>query len=159
MSSSTVRHLVVPFEGVDDVRFGMTPQEVADVAGDAEDVREDPILEAITERRGATEHIFEDGVLSEIVVYRPGRGAAIREQLGGAGYEPVLVGDIEILDRSGFATLCARERMQEGRGGHSTLFPDIGILVTGFGKRVPEGAYVAVFPRGSLGRFATMLEV
>ncbi|SJM66752.1 hypothetical protein [Gulosibacter sp. 10] len=152
-------HRVVPFEGIDNARFGMTPEQLADILGDADEVRHNRILEDTAERRGATEYVFHDGVLSEIVAYRPGRGKAIREQLDGARYAPVFYDDIEILDEQGFEMLRAREQTKEGIGGHSVLFPELGLLVTGFGKRVPEGAYATVFQREQLDHFEILLDV
>ncbi|WP_144276904.1 hypothetical protein [Parenemella sanctibonifatiensis] len=47
----------------------------------------------------------------------------------------------------------------EGRGNINVLFPEQGFLITGFRKRVPERAYVAVFPQEKLAEFETWLEV
>lgn len=149
-------HVIVPFEGVDDVRFGMTPDEVAAVAGPAEETRHDEILALTTERRGASEFEFDGdtGALSAVYVFKPGRGKDIREQLGGAPYAPALYDGIEVLSTDGFEALCERERLREGIGNIGVLFPDIGILIAGFRKRVPEGRYVIAFPHDQLERYA-----
>ncbi|WP_179229043.1 hypothetical protein [Parenemella sanctibonifatiensis] len=47
----------------------------------------------------------------------------------------------------------------EGRGNINVLFPELGLLIAGFRKRVPEGAYVAVFPQEKLTEFETWLDV
>lgn len=152
-------HVIVPFVGVDRARFGMTPEELHQVASLPHGIRRNEILGRTNERRGATEHVFRDGVLSEIVVYKPGRGKAIREQLDGAPYVPVYYDGIDVLDKNGFATLCEQERTREGQGRTDVLFSDLGLLVTGFLKRVPEGAYATVFARERLPHFETRLDV
>lgn len=148
----TEQHLILPFEGVDDVRFGMTPEQVAEVAGPPDGVEHDDYTDVTLERRGATEFEYDDesGVLQSVCVFKPGRGKAIREQLDGARYVPAFWDGIEVLDSDGFATLFERERTVEGIGNVGVLFPDLGFLVVGFRKRVPEGRYVIVFARDML---------
>ena len=83
-------HRLVPYEGIDDVRYGMTHEEVAQAAGAADGVRHDRILRRTHERRGASEYVFDDetATLQCIYVFRPGRGRAIREKLDGAPPTP-----------------------------------------------------------------------
>ena len=140
-------HLLTSYEVINDVRYGMTHDEVAAAAGPADGVRHDRILGFTHERRGATEYTFDDGTgtLRHIIVIKPGRGRAIRERLDGARYTPVFRDGIEILDPEGFATLFERERTVEGRGDVGVLFPELGFVVCGFRKRVPEGRYVIAF--------------
>lgn len=152
---------IIPFEGVDDIRFGMTPEQVADTAGPPDDVRRQRVRRRLRERRGATEFDFDDdtGALQSVVVYRPGRGKAAREQFGDAPYVPALYDGIEILDPVGFETLVQRERTREGIGGIGVLFPDVGFLVAGFRKRIPEGRYVTAFSRERLPFYEAWLDV
>ncbi|MGY5764404.1 hypothetical protein ACXET9_04290 [Brachybacterium sp. DNPG3] len=149
-------HRIIPFEGVDDVRFGMSPAQVAAVAGPPDRSSHDRILEITTEVRGATEYEFDDesGALTAIYVFKPGRGRAVTERLGGAAYVPVFHDGIEILSTAGFDELFARERSVEGRGGKGVLLPDIGVLIAGFRKRVPDGRYAIVLPRDQIEGFA-----
>lgn len=144
--------LIMPFDGVDGVRFGMSREQVAQVAGDAEDVRHKRILGLTLERRGASEFEFDDatGTLNSIYMFKPGRGKGIRERLSGASYVPVFYDGIETLDTDGFAKLCEREQTKEGIGNVGVLFPELGFLVAGFRKRVPEGRYVLAFSREML---------
>lgn len=158
-TNSASPHIIHPHMGLNDARFGMTPDEVAAVAGPADAVEHDSILELTTERRGGSEYTFEDGVLTEIFVFKPGRGKAIRERLAGAGYIPAHFDTVDVLDPAGFATLTERERTQEGRGNTGVLFPDLGLFIAGFRKRVPEGAYVAIFAPSRLSEFESWLEV
>lgn len=142
------RHIIHPFEGVDDVRFGMTPAEVAAGAGAPDALKHDPILELTVERRGAAEYEYDDdtGTLSAVCIFRPGRGRAVREQLDGSPYVPAFLDDVEILDPDGFAALRGRWRHREGRARTGVIFPQIALVVAGFGKRLPEGRYAIAFP-------------
>lgn len=146
------KQTLIPFQGIDEIRFGMTQNELARVAGDADGVEVDDILEVTTERRGSTEYEFENasGTLETIYSFKPGRGQAIRQRLEGAPYVPLFYDGLEILDPSGFATLVERERTVEGIGNVGVLFPDLGFLVVGFRKRVDEGKYVLSFSRDML---------
>ncbi|WP_134322586.1 hypothetical protein [Cumulibacter soli] len=136
-----------PFEGIDDVRFGMTYEEVAAVAGAADDTRHDDILDLTAERRGATEYEFDGltGRLSAMYVFKPGRGARIRAQLNGAAYVPVFYNGLDLLDPDGFAQMCEREPHRQGRTRAGVIFAEIGLVIAGFGKRLPEGKYVIAF--------------
>lgn len=143
---------IIPFSGVDEVRFGMTREEVAEVAGPADAVRNQRIRRITHERRGATEYEFPDdtGLLRSITIFKPGRGKEIREQLDGAKYVPALCDGVEVLDKRGFQALFERERTVEGLGNTGVLFPELGILVAGFRRRVSKGRYVLAFPRERL---------
>jgi hypothetical protein len=154
-------HRIHPHEGVDDIRFGMTPEEVASVAGPPDGTRHQPILERTVEQRGAVECEYDDdtGRLVAVYVIKPGRGKAIQEQLVGAPYVPAFLDDIEVLDAGGFARLRERERHREGRGGSGVLFPDIGLVVAGFGKRLPEGRYVIAFLRDHVDAYEAWIDV
>jgi hypothetical protein len=131
----------------------MTVDQVAQAAGPADDERHDQIVGVTLERRGSSEFEYDDdtGTVHSIYTFRPGRGRAIRRHLGGAPYVPLVHDGIEILDDDGFADLSARERTVEGRGGLGVLFPDLGLVVVGFRKRVPEGRYAIAFSREKLG--------
>ena len=158
-SSHPGARIIEPFDGLDDIRFGMTPHELEEQRGAPDAVRENRILKYTAERRGATEFFFRDGRLSEIAAYKPGRGKEIRERLAGASYEPIYIDGIEVLDKKGFQQLCARYRTVEGIGGVSVLFPELGLFVTGFRKRVPEGVYAIVFSPDRLKYFEVRLDV
>lgn len=154
-------HVIHPFEGVDDVRFGMTPAEVAAVAGAPDGTRHEQILERTFEQRGATEFEYDDATarLTAIFIFKPGRGKAIREQLGGSPYAPAFLDDIEVLDEDGFTLLRQREQHKEGRSRSGVLFPQLGLVVAGFGKRLPEGRYVIVFPSEELGFYEGWIDM
>lgn len=154
-------HLLVPGEGIDDLRFGMAPAQVAEVLGSPERVHEQPILRKTYEQRGASECMFstETGTLRAISVFNPGRGRPIRERLGGAPYIPLFHDGIEVLDKAGFTALCARERTMEGIGRTGVLFPELGLYLAGFRKRVPEGRYAVAFPPEQLRYYEVMLDV
>jgi hypothetical protein len=126
-------HRIHPHEGVDDIRFGMTPEEVASVAGPPDGTRHQPILERTVEQRGAVECEYDDDTGRLVAVY--------------------------VIDAGGFARLRERERHREGRGGSGVLFPDIGLVVAGFGKRLPEGRYVIAFLRDHVDAYEAWIDV
>lgn len=148
----TEGHRLVPFEGIDDVRFGMTRDQVEDMIGGPDQVRHTAGSRKTYEQRGASEFLFTDDAetLSAITVFKPGRGKYVRERLGRASYVPLFHDGIEILAKDGFKELFTREQSKEGRGDVGVLFPELGFLVAGFRKRVPEGRYVIAFPRERL---------
>lgn len=148
----SAQHLLIPYKGIDDIRFGMTLEQVTQVLGTPDQVRHEDIVNLTFAQYGASEFKFDDdtGTLIAILVYKPGRGKAIREQLGKVPYVPVFHDEIEILDKDGFELLCEREQTTEGIGNTGVLFPKLGFLVTGFRKRVPEGRYLIEFPQERL---------
>ena len=140
-SSQNMPITVVPYQGVGDYRFGLSPADVAQTCGAPSE--ENDILEMIFETRDGVELQYDKKgrkhVLAAITLLRK-------------RHPVVLVKGVDVfaaMDAGGEAL--GSERLT---GEKYSVFTQLGISVAGFGKKKPrEGALLIAFSKASRALF------
>lgn len=140
-----MEYVIHSHEKVNGFSFGMTAEQVKNVAGDPEKEKHDRITERLIYTYGPCELTFQDNQLSWITLLSEA--------------QPTLNG-LNLFDKKDFDKLCDQEMPVVGQEKTYLLFEKSGVLIGGYGKRkIPEGKLVMVFPPHKLAFFRIMLDV
>ncbi|WP_144084685.1 hypothetical protein [Advenella mimigardefordensis] len=141
-----MEYMIQSFEKVNEFKFGMTQEQVAQVSGPADEEYYDDYTKTMEETRADCILEYPDGgQLAAISILKKGK--------------PVING-ISVFEKGGFEKLCALEEPVSGIGEAYLLFRKLGLCLGGYAKkRIPEGKILIVFSKDRAAFYETFIDV
>ena len=121
---------IKPFEGINDIRFGITREDLKDILGESENVTEDRVMSQMAEYWAGIIFVFKNSMsdkiykLCEIIV---------SEQIS------MFYDGIDLFHQNdAVGLLLKRDTPVMDKKGYFAMFPNLGLILGGFeGKKVP----------------------
>lgn len=141
-----MNYVIESYKGVNEFTFGLTQEQVTELAGPADEVKPNHIRKNVIEMRGACRLEYRDqGKLKAVSILKSGT--------------PIF-NDIAVFEKGGFEKLCELEQPVGGIGQAYLLFKKLGLCLGGYAKkRIPEGKVLIVFAEDRLEYYENFIDV